>query len=90
MMIIPMSIIFASVLAYSRDDKLVNRYFSYFSQKTGYDISGKVSALETLFVRSLILFLGKSISICYLLKSLPRVLSVKNTCTNFRKYNEIH
>ena len=59
MMIITMFIIFATVLAYSRDDKLVKRYFSYFSQKTGYDISGKVSTLETLFVRSHLVFRKK-------------------------------
>ena len=55
-------------------------YFSYFSQKTGFDISCKLSPEETICMKYQILFSGKNkknISKCRLLKILPRVLSVK-------------
>ena len=54
-------------------------YFSYFSQKTGFDISCKLSPVETICMKCQNLFSGKNkknISICFLLKILPRVLSV--------------
>ena len=55
-------------------------YFSYFSQKTGFDISCKLSPQETVCMKCQILFSGKNnknISKCRLLKISPRVLSVK-------------
>ena len=42
----------------SADDIL--KYFSCFSQKTGFGISCKVSLLETLCMKCLILFSGKN------------------------------
>ena len=54
-------------------------YFSYFSQKTGFDISCKLSPLETICMKCQSCFLSKirkNISICCLLKILPRVLSL--------------
>ena len=51
----------------------------YFPQKTGFDMSCKLSPLETICMKCLILFPGKnkkSISKCRLLKNLPGVLSV--------------
>ena len=61
-------------------DKLV--IFSYFSQKTGFDISCKLSPLETICMKCQNLFFGKNkknISVCHLLKILPRVLSIKSS-----------
>ena len=57
---------------FSADDIL--KYFSYFSQKTGLDISCKLSPLETICMKCHILFSGKykkNISKCRLLK-MPR------------------
>ena len=57
---------------FSADDIL--KYFSYFSQKTGFDISCKLSPLETICMKCQILFWGKirKISpICRLL-NMPR------------------
>ena len=57
-------------------------YFSYFSMKTGFYISCKLSSKETICMKWQILFSGKNkknISKCRLLKILPRVLSVKQT-----------
>ena len=55
-------------------------FFFFFSQKTGFDISCKLSPIETICMKCQILFSGKNkkkyISICHLLKFLPRVLSV--------------
>ena len=51
-------------------------YFSYFSQKTGFDISCKLSPLETICMKCQILFSGKNISKCPLLNFSPRVLSI--------------
>ena len=56
-------------------------YFSYSSQKTGFDISCKLSPLETVCMKCQNLFSGKNkknISKCRLLKFLPRVLSGKS------------
>ena len=36
------------------------KYFSYFSQKTGFDISCKLSPLETICMKCQILFSGKN------------------------------
>ena len=55
-------------------------HFSYFSQKTGFDISCKLSPLETICRKYQNLFSGKNkknISKCRLLKLLPRMLSVQ-------------
>ena len=43
---------------FSADDIL--KYFSYFSQKTGYDISCKLSPKETICMKCRILFSGKN------------------------------
>ena len=51
-------------------------YFSYFSQKTSFDISWKLSPVETICMKCQILFsrkIKKNISVCRLLKILPRV-----------------
>ena len=53
------------------------RVFIYFYQETGLDISCKLSPLETICMKCQNLFSGENISICCLLKILPRVLSVK-------------
>ena len=56
-------------------------YFSYSSQKTGFDISCKLSPLETICMKCQNMFFGenkKNISKCCLLKFLPRVLSDKS------------
>ena len=52
-------------------------FFSYFSQKTEFDISCKLSQLETVCMKYQILFSEnkKNISICLLLKILPDILS---------------
>ena len=63
---------------YSADDKLV--IFFLFFPKTGFDISCKLSPMETICMKCQNLFSGKNkknISKCRLLKILPRVLSVK-------------
>ena len=71
---------FTTLLAISGDDKLV--IFSYFSQKTGFDISCESSPKETICMKCQNLFSGekkkKKNSVCRLLKILPRVLSVKD------------
>ena len=57
------------------------KYFSYVSQKTGFDSSCKLSPMETVCMKCQILFSGekknnkKNISKCHLLKILPRVQS---------------
>ena len=61
-------------------------YFSYFSQKTGFDICCKLSPLEPICMKCQNLFFvknKKNISICHLLKILTRVLSVNNICPHF-------
>ena len=66
--------------------------FVSFSQKTGYDISYKLSPKETICMKCHILFSGKNkknISKCRLLKILPRVLSVKEV-TLSRAKNRKH
>ena len=45
--------------ANSEDNKL-GIYFSYFAQKTGFDISYKLSPLETVCIKCQILFSGKN------------------------------
>ena len=53
-------------------------YFSYFSQETRFDISCKLSPLETTCMKCQILFSGKNtinVLKCRLLKLLPRVRS---------------
>ena len=63
----------------SADDKLMT--FFYFSQKTGFDISCKLSPVETICMNGQNLFSGekkkkkKKISKC-LLKFLPRVINI--------------
>ena len=42
----------------SADDNL--KYFSYFSQETGFDISCKLSLMETICIKCQILFSGKN------------------------------
>ena len=69
--------------ANSADNKLVIffLFFPYFSQLTGFDISCKLSPLETICMKYQIQFSGKNkekISKCCLLKILPRELSVKH------------
>ena len=63
--------------ANSADDKLMGKknHFSW----TGFDISCKLSPLETICLKCQNLFSGKKKKspICCLLKFLPRVLSVK-------------
>ena len=56
-----------------------NWYFSYFSQKTGFEISCKLSPVETICMKCQTLFSGKSkknISKFCLLEILLRVLSI--------------
>ena len=48
---------FTNLKANSEDDKLMT--FSYFSQKTGFDLSCKLSPLETICMKGQILFFGK-------------------------------
>ena len=43
-----------------RFQQMKNWYFSYFSQKTGFDISCKLSPKETICMKCLILFSGKN------------------------------
>ena len=55
-------------------------FFSYFSQKTGFVISIKLSLMETICMKCQNLFSEnneKNILKCLLLKFLPRVLRVK-------------
>ena len=52
------SINFYHSLANSADQKLV--YFPNFSQKTGFDISCKLSPMETVCMKCQILFSGKN------------------------------
>ena len=76
----PEVLTFTTIWANSADNKLV--IFSYFSQKTRSDISCKLSPLEIICMKCQNLFwrkLRKNISLCHLLKSLPSVLSVKNS-----------
>ena len=58
-------------------------FFYYFSQKTGFDISCKLSDLETVCMIYQNLFSRKNIWICRLQKILPRVLSFKNRLVFF-------
>ena len=51
-------LIIALWVKFSADDIL--KYFSYFSQKTGYDISSKLSPKETICLKCQILFSGKN------------------------------
>ena len=89
---------FTSLWANSADDKL--RIFSYFSQKTGIDISIKLSSQETICITYQSLFSGqnkKKNSVCYLPKILPSMLSVnwqkktKNStfCHSFSAWSEM-
>ena len=45
------SLTFCTLLANSADKKLVIFYSSYFSQKTGFNISCKLSPLETIYMK---------------------------------------
>ena len=58
------------------------KYCSYFSKETGFDISCELSPFETIYIKSRILVFGtkydKYISICRLLKFIPRVLALSN------------
>ena len=47
----------ALCIKFSADSIL--KYFSYFSQEKGFDISCKLSPLETIFMKCQILFSGK-------------------------------
>ena len=79
-----LALIITLLWANSADNKVVK--FSYFSQKTGSDISCKLSPMETICRKCQILFPGqnkKNNSKCPLLKN-PRVLSVKS------KYSIVH
>ena len=73
------SLTFTTLWASSADDQWV--IFFYFSlRKTGFDISCKLSPLETICMKCQNLFSRtnkNNISKCRLLKILPRVLSVK-------------
>ena len=67
--------------ANSADDKLM--IFSYFTQKTGFDISCKFSPMETTCMKCQNLFFGKNKKICCLLKTLPRELSNNTQSSSF-------
>ena len=71
---------FTSLKANSADDELmIQCIFSYFSQKSGFEISCSLSLMETVCMKCQILFSGKNkenISKCYLLKILPRRPSI--------------
>ena len=72
------SLSFATLWANAADDKLI--FFWFYSDKKRFDISCKLSPMETICIKYQIWLLGKNktnISKCYLLKTLPRVLSVK-------------
>ena len=59
-------------------------HFSYFSKKTGFDISCKLSPVETICMKCQNLFSGKTkqnILKCCLLGILPRLLSVNHKCS---------
>ena len=70
---------FATPLANSADDRLM--IFFLFSQKTGFDISCKLSPVEAICLKCQNLFPGKkkkkNISIGRVLKISPRVLKVR-------------
>ena len=69
---------FTTLWANSADDKLI--LFLIFSGNR-FDISCKLSAMETICMKGQSLFSGKNkknISACRLLKILPRVLSIKD------------
>ena len=75
---------FTTLWANSADNILMT---SYFSQKTGFDISSKQSPLETICMKNQNLFSvknKKNISKCHLLKFLLRELNVK-LCIKIRK-----
>ena len=66
------------------------KYISYFSQKTGFDITWKLSPLETIYMKCLNLFPGenmKNIQKCHMLKILPRLQSINyNTAADAIPY----
>ena len=69
--------LYHSVGLFSR--RQIDYIFSYFSQKTAFDISYKLSLLLTICMKCQNLFSGenkKNTSMCRLLKILPRVPSV--------------
>ena len=76
--------------ANSADDKLMIFFlFFFFPQKTDFNISCKLSPPETICKKCQNLFSGKNISICRLLKILPRMLSVKSHITKTRLFKYI-
>ena len=64
-----------SLLAISADAKLMILFL--FSQKTGFDISCKLSPLETICMKCQILFSGKNKNNMLSADFLPRMLSIK-------------
>ena len=73
---------FTALWANSADGKLMISFF-IFPQKAGFNISSKLSPLETICMKCQNLFLvnknNNNISTYLLLKNLPRMLSVKGT-----------
>ena len=61
------------------------KYFSDFSQKTGFDISCKLPPLEAICMKSLILFSGKSKKNVISLSSAELVQRVVKVKVNFHK-----
>ena len=78
---------FITLWANSADDEFII-FFSYFPQKQGFDISCKLSPLETICIKCQTCFLGKigkDILKCRLQKNLPSMLS--RTQNDLVKYN---
>ena len=80
----------------SADDFL--KYFSYFSQKTGFDISCKLSPMEIFYMKCQILFFGKNkknvinLSSAELAKTLlkgnyPYYTEIASLSVDFSSYN---
>ena len=67
---------------FSADDLLKLKYFSYFSQKTDFDISCKLSPVETICMKCQILFSGKTIINLSSAELAQGVVKVKETSKN--------
>ena len=62
---------------FSRQHYHIQKYFSYFYQKTGFDISCKLSPLETICMKCQILFAWKNIINLSSAELAQRVVKIK-------------